>query len=51
MIDSIILPKRHKTGGSKKLRRSAKNKRSGKYLRQYKRTVARTGRWRGKRAS
>jgi hypothetical protein len=32
-----------------KERRSAKNKRTGKYIRQFARTVRRTGRWRGKK--
>ena len=49
---AIELPKkRQKVRGSKKLRQSAKNKRSGKYVRAYNRCVKRSGRWRGKKVA
>lgn len=35
--------------GSRKGKQSAKNKKSGKYSKQFSRTVKNTGRWRGKK--
>ena len=45
----VVAPKVRRTKGSKKLKRSARDKMKGKYKRRYDRTVARTGRWRGKK--
>ena len=46
----MILPSTRKRNGSGKLYRSASNEKSGKYKRQFLRTVKRTGKWRGKKA-